>query len=105
MQGGAERRITHVIVATRLQHTRIEPRVENLPVGIAFVIDMSQLDDEVLDFAKCKYVAIGVAHEKHDADKPKNSDNEVSVVTASIVSVPAGRLPSIIARAFGRFWH
>ena len=41
MQGGAERRITHVIVATRLQHTRIEPRVENLPVGIAFVISDS----------------------------------------------------------------
>jgi hypothetical protein len=61
---------------------------------------MSQLEDEALDFAKCKYVAIGVAHEKNDADKPKSSDD-----AAGMVSVPAGRLPGIIGRAFSRFWH
>ena len=105
IEGGVERQITHVVVASRLPNTRIESRVENLPVGIAFVIDMSQLEDEALDFAKCKYIAIGVAHDKSDADKPKGSDNAASVVAASIASVPAGRLPGIIGRAFSRFWH
>jgi hypothetical protein len=100
IEGGIERQITHVVVAARLPNTRIESRVENLPVGIAFVIDMSQLDDEALDFAKCKYVAIGIADDKSDADKPKGSDN-----TANMVRVPAGRLPGIIGRAFSRFWH
>src|SRR5215471_1261 len=101
IEGGVERQITHVVVAARLPNARIEALVENLPIGIAFVIDASQIEDKVLDFAKCKYVAIGVAADKSDADKPKNSDNKA----ASIASVPTGRLPSIIGRAFGRFWH
>ena len=105
IEGSVERQISHVVVAARLPNTRIESCVENLPVGIAFVIDMSQLEDEALDFAKCKYIAIGVAHDKSDADKPKGSDNAASVVAASIASVPAGRLPGIIGRAFSRLWH
>ena len=100
IEGGVERQITHVVAAARLPNTRIESRVENLPVGIAFVIDMSQLEDEALDFAKCRYVAIGVADDKSDADRPKSLDN-----VTSMVSVPAGRLPGIIGRAFSRFWH
>jgi hypothetical protein len=100
IEGSVERQISHVVVAARLPNTRIESCVENLPVGIAFVIDMSQLEDEALDFAKCRYVAIGVADDKSDADRPKSLDN-----VTSMVSVPAGRLPGIIGRAFSRFWH
>jgi hypothetical protein len=58
-----EREITHLILAARWEGTRIEPYVKDLPVGIAYVIDMSLLDDKKLDFNKCVYVAIGFSHE------------------------------------------
>ena len=57
------RDISHVIVAARWTGTKIEPNVENLPIGIAYVTDGRQLTDETFDFAKCAYVAIGLATE------------------------------------------
>jgi hypothetical protein len=62
-----ERTINHVIVSARWEGTRIEPNVTNLPVGIRYVTDASQLEDPALDFAKCRYVAIGLAHAKPKA--------------------------------------
>jgi len=56
-----ERSITHLVLAARWQGTRIEPGVEHLPVGIAYVTDATLLDDSRLDLKKCAYVAIGVA--------------------------------------------
>ena len=56
-----ERTITHIIVAARWEGTQIEPKAENLPVGIAYVIDQSLLNDQKLDFEKCRYVAIGLS--------------------------------------------
>jgi len=58
-----EKEITHVVVAARWEGTRIEPHAENLPIGISYVTDESILTDEVLDFNKCSYVAIGISHE------------------------------------------
>ncbi len=58
-----EREVSHVILAARCQGSRIEPGAKNLPVGIAYVVDTSLLDDKKLSFAKCVYIAIGVAHE------------------------------------------
>ena len=58
-----ETEVTHVIVAARWEGTRIEAGVKNLPVGIAYVTDQSLIGDSSLDFSKCAYVAIGIAHE------------------------------------------
>jgi hypothetical protein len=35
----------------------------DLPVKIIYVVDASALDDQVLDYRKCEYVAIGTASE------------------------------------------
>lgn len=78
--------ITHLILAARWQGTSIAPGVENLPVGIAYVTDLSLLDDGHLDFKKCAYVAIGISTET-SGDKPLKKLR--SILTGSI------------ARAFG----
>jgi hypothetical protein len=56
-------RVDHVVVCARWKGTEIAPLVENLPIGIAYVTDPTQVTDASVDFAKCKYVAIGLAHE------------------------------------------
>jgi hypothetical protein len=66
-----ERRITHVIVAARWQGTQIGPGTKNLPIGIAYVTDSAQLDAQAVDFAKCKYVAIGTATEVVGGNDPQ----------------------------------
>lgn len=58
-----ERTITHIILAARWEGTRIARGARDLPVGIAYVVDQSLLDEPRLDFAKCSYVAIGIAHD------------------------------------------
>jgi hypothetical protein len=55
--------IDYVVVAARWQGTQIEASVQHLPVAIAYITDHSQLTADALDFAKCEYVAIGLAHE------------------------------------------
>lgn len=58
-----EIKVGHVIVTARWVGTAIEPNVSNLPIGISYVTDLSVLNDKKLDFEKCEYVAIGIAHE------------------------------------------
>ncbi len=65
-----ERFITHVVVASRWVGTTIEPKVKDLPIGISYVLDSSILTDEQLDFDKCAYVAIGIAHEIEGGSVP-----------------------------------
>jgi hypothetical protein len=55
--------VEYVVVCARWQGTQIELSVQHLPVGIAYVTDHSQVTADTLDFAKCHYVAIGLAHE------------------------------------------
>jgi len=55
--------IDHVVLWARWQDTQIAPFVRYLPIGIAYVTDPTQLTDDAVSFEKCKYVAIGVAHE------------------------------------------
>jgi hypothetical protein len=55
-----DRTITHLILAARWQGTAIASGATHLPLGIAYVTDMSLLNDQVLDLKKCRYVAIGV---------------------------------------------
>src|ERR1700722_4443218 len=62
--------IDHVVVCARWQGTQIEPRVQHLPIGIAYVTDPSQIAADTLDFDKCQYVAIGLAHETSGQPAP-----------------------------------
>jgi len=47
-------------LAARWEGTTIASGATHLPLGIAYVTDMSLLNDLELDFEKCRYVAIGV---------------------------------------------
>jgi hypothetical protein len=42
-------------------------------INVAYVIDASQLADASVDFSKCEYVAIGVAHETEGGAEPLRS--------------------------------
>ena len=57
---GRERLITHVVLAAKLVGQRIGVE-RKLPVGILYVTDQSQVEDRTVDFAKCSYVAVGMA--------------------------------------------
>lgn len=81
-----EREVTHLIIAARWVGTQIEPHVENLPIGFAYVTDVSQINEPSVDFNKCKYVAIGLATEIEGGNKPEQ-----------LTQILAGN----IARAFG----
>lgn len=78
--------VSHVVLAARWQGTSIGPGSTHLPVGIAYVTDTSVLEDEALDFAKCRYVAIGIADDSTDG-RP----------VAPLTSILSGH----IARLFG----
>ncbi len=71
MHDNHQKTITHLILAARWQGTRIQPGIEHLPVGIAFVLDDSVLTDAVLDLQKCYYSAIGIAYDTTDGRKPR----------------------------------
>ena len=73
-----EREISHLVVAARWQGTRIEPSVKFLPVGIAYVIDPTQIDDERFMLSKCSYVAIGMADETGGGAKPGKLSDIIS---------------------------
>jgi hypothetical protein len=55
-----DRTITHLVLAARWEGTAIASGATHLPLGIAYVTDLSLLNDPELDFRKCHYVAIGV---------------------------------------------
>lgn len=55
-----DRTITHLILAARWEGTAIANGATHLPLGIAYVTDLSLLSDSELDLKKCHYVAIGV---------------------------------------------
>jgi hypothetical protein len=60
---GAERAVTHVVLASRYAGQGIRPGAVDVVVGISYVTDPSLLDDAQLTFAKCAYVAIGVCQD------------------------------------------
>ena len=59
---GQQRLVTHVVLAAGMQGTPLgrEPTL----VGIAYVTDMTILDDTSLDFRKCVHVAMGTARQR-----------------------------------------
>ena len=86
IDGNQERVVKHVIVCARWQGTQIGALVQNLPVGVAYVTDATQVDDPSVSFDKCRYIAIGIAHETEGRPAPQGQGPTM-----------AGR----IARAFG----
>lgn len=79
--------ISHLVIAAQWENTSIYPGVSRLPVGIAYVIDPSILDDDRLDLAKIRYVATGVADDT-TAGRP--------------APPPKSGVAGVIARAFGK---
>ena len=78
--------ITHVVIAARWTDTKIEPGIEDMPIGISFVADPSVLRDAELDFSKVRYAAIGMVTDTSGGGRPE----------------PVGRIKTgRIARAFG----
>jgi hypothetical protein len=59
VDAGDTRQVTHVVVATRYEGQTITEDFTRLVIGLAYVTDPSALNDAVLSFAKCRYVAIG----------------------------------------------
>jgi hypothetical protein len=62
---GPPRPVTHLIISSRYEGTTVTEEMNGLVVGIAYVTDDSLLEDESLDFEKCRYVAIGTASTIH----------------------------------------
>ncbi len=60
-RSATRRQVTHVIVCSRYEGTTITDDMQGMVVGIAYVTDDSLLEDDALDFRKCRYVAIGTA--------------------------------------------
>jgi len=55
--------VDYLILAARWEGTQIEPGMEQLPVGIAYVTDQTLLNDVQVDFDKCAYIAVGTVQE------------------------------------------
>jgi hypothetical protein len=79
--------ISHLVIAAQWEGTGVQPGITRLPVGVAYVVDPSLLEDEVLDLDKVRYVAHAVA------DDP-SAENPVE----SLVS----RMTGAIAEMFGK---
>lgn len=60
---GIERSITHLVVSARWAGDRIGPGVRTMPLNIAYVTDVSLLDDTEVTASKIVFVAIGVCDE------------------------------------------
>ncbi len=70
--------ITYLIIAARWVGTQLKPYVENIPVGIAYVTNNAQIQEEKVDFNKCSYVAIGIATEVEGGNEPKSLTKIIS---------------------------
>ncbi|ASP39160.1 hypothetical protein CHH28_10935 [Bacterioplanes sanyensis] len=55
------RKITYIIIGARFLGQHIGPKMNNLPINIAYVVDSSLLDQQDMDFNKGEFVAIGFA--------------------------------------------
>lgn len=78
--------VRHVVLCARWEGTQIAQGVENLAIGMAYVTNQLQVTESAVDFDKCRYVAIGLAHDTGRTPTKKRN------------GVLAGR----IARMFGR---
>ena len=75
--------ISHVVLAAQWDNTAICEGATRLPVGIAYVTDVSLLDDERLDLDKIRYVATGVADDTSVDDRPFAASTSAVVETVA----------------------
>jgi len=64
--------ISYLVLAAQWDDTGVSPGITRLPVGIAYVIDDSLIDDDELGLDKIRYVAHAVADDP-DAENPVES--------------------------------
>jgi hypothetical protein len=76
--------ITHLVLASQWEDTGVSEGVARLPVGVAFVVDPSLLDDEDLHIEKIRFVAHGVADDPEAVDPVESL---VSRVTGTIAGM------------------
>lgn len=69
-ESGSSFEVSHVVLATQWENTCFSEGATRLPVGIAYVTDMSLLEDDRLDIAKLHYVATAVADDPNVDDRP-----------------------------------
>ncbi|MTI86849.1 MAG: hypothetical protein FH748_02650 [Balneolaceae bacterium] len=53
--------ITHLVLCTKYKEHHIDPEMNDVLIAIAYVIDESLLNENTLNFNKCKYIALGEA--------------------------------------------
>jgi len=63
------KRIDFIIIGGRFEGSRVGRGMKDLPVNIALVIHNSIVNDNVLDFQKGEYVAIGFCDEIESFEK------------------------------------
>jgi len=76
--------IEYLVLATQWQETSVRAGVTRLPVGIAYVVDPTLLEDRELDLDKIRYVADGVAD---DPDAPAPPESWPSKVAGAIAGM------------------
>lgn len=72
---GANLSIFHIVVSARYVGVRIVPDTRSVTVGIAYVVDETLVSDELLDFRKCRYVAIGEARRTSDPQRYESTND------------------------------
>ena len=55
------RKFTHITIGARFLGQHVGPKMKDLPVNIAYVVDNSLIDQGTMDFNKGEFVAIGFA--------------------------------------------
>jgi hypothetical protein len=83
--------IKHLVLATQWEGTSIRVGVTRLPVGIAYVVDPTLLDDRELDLDKIRYVADGVADDPDAPPPPESWHARVAGVVAGMFGRTASK--------------
>ena len=76
--------IKYLVLATQWQETSVRAGVTRLPVGIAYVVDPTLLEDRELDLDKIRYVADGVADDPDAPAPPESWPSKVAGVIAGM---------------------
>jgi len=76
--------IEYLVLATQWQETSVRAGVTRLPVGIAYVVDPTLLEDRELDLDKIRYVADGVADDPDAPAPPESWPSKVAGVIAGM---------------------
>lgn len=63
-------RVHALVVCARFVGQQLQPRMVDLPVNVAYVIDNSLARDEQVDFAKIEYTGVGFLSEGHAERRP-----------------------------------